>query len=78
MGKISEEQKKVYNIILRANKAAEERARAGVSAEEVDKVAREISLPKQVMASTSSTEPNTALVSVCMKHPTSGLAINRS
>ncbi len=42
VGKISEEQKKVYNIILRANKAAEERARAGVSAEEVDKAARNI------------------------------------
>lgn len=42
VGGVTEEEEKIYNIVLEANKAAEERVRIGVSAEEIDKAAREI------------------------------------
>jgi Xaa-Pro dipeptidase len=42
VGNITEEQEKVYHIVLQANQAAEAKARIGVSAEDVDKAARDI------------------------------------
>ncbi|MBC7320363.1 aminopeptidase P family protein, partial [bacterium] len=42
VGKITEEQKKIYDIVLKANKAAEEKVKVGVSAEEVDRAARDL------------------------------------
>lgn len=42
VGEATEEQKKVYDIVLKANRAAEAKVRVGVSAEEVDKAAREV------------------------------------
>src|SRR5665648_3092 len=42
VGEITDEEKKVYDIILRANKAGEEIAKQGVKAEDVDKASRDI------------------------------------
>jgi len=42
VGGITDEEKKVYDIILRANKAGEETAKQGVKAEDVDKASRDI------------------------------------
>jgi len=42
VGGITDEEKKVYDIILRANKAGEEAAKQGVKAEKVDKASRDI------------------------------------
>jgi len=42
VGGITDEEKKVYDIILRANKAGEETAKQGVKAENVDKASRDI------------------------------------
>jgi Xaa-Pro dipeptidase len=42
VGEITDEEKKVYDIILRANKAGEETAKQGVKAEDVDKASRDI------------------------------------
>ncbi len=42
VGGITEEEEKIYNIVLKANITAEEKVRIGVSAEDVDRAAREI------------------------------------
>jgi len=42
VGGITDEEKKVYDIILRANKAGEETAKQGVKAEDVDKASRDV------------------------------------
>lgn len=42
MGEVSREQKKVYDIVLRAQKTALQEVRAGVSCAYVDKIARDI------------------------------------
>ena len=42
VGGITDEEKKVYNIILRANKAGEETAKQGAKAENVDKASRDV------------------------------------
>lgn len=42
VGGITDEEKKVYDITLRANKAGEEAAKQGVKAEDVDKASRDI------------------------------------
>jgi len=42
VGGITDEEKKVYEIILQANKAGEETAKQGVKAEDVDKASRDI------------------------------------
>lgn len=42
VGEPTEEQRKIYEIVLRANTTAEEKAKAGMAAEEVDKTARDI------------------------------------
>ena len=42
VGGITDEEKKVYDIILRANKAGEETAKQGVKAEKVDKASRDV------------------------------------
>lgn len=42
VGGITEEEKKIYNIVLEANKTAEEKVKNGVTAEDVDKAARDV------------------------------------
>jgi len=42
VGGITDEEKKVYDIILRANKAGEKMAKQGVKAEDVDKASRDV------------------------------------
>jgi len=42
VGGITDEEKKVYDIILKSNKAGEEAAKQGVKAEDVDKASRDI------------------------------------
>ena len=42
VGEITEEQKKVYDIIFRSNQAGKEAAKQGVKAEDVDKASRDI------------------------------------
>jgi len=42
VGGITDEEKKIYDIILRANKAGEETAKQGVKAENVDKASRDV------------------------------------
>lgn len=42
IGEPTEEQRKVYEIVLRANEEAEKAVREGIAAEEIDKIARKI------------------------------------
>jgi len=42
VGGITDEEEKVYNIVLRANKAGEDTAKQGVKAEDVDKASRDV------------------------------------
>lgn len=42
IGGITEEERKIYNIVLEANKTAEEKVKIGVTAEDVDKAARDV------------------------------------
>ena len=42
VGEPTEEQRKIYEIVLQANTMAEEKAKAGVTAEEVDNAARDV------------------------------------
>lgn len=46
VGGITDEEKKVYDIILRANKAGEKTAKQGVKVEDVYKASRDISKSK--------------------------------
>ena len=42
IGEPTEEQKKIYDIVLRANEAGEKAVREGIAAEEIDKIARQV------------------------------------
>ena len=42
VGGVTEEEKKIYELVLQANLAGEKKAREGVRASEVDKAARDI------------------------------------